>query len=104
MGYEAWKTLFEDKNAFGKTILIRRVPCQVIGVLAEKGTDLAGDNLDQVVYLPLKTVIRRLLNQDYISALYLQAKEEYKPGCPERRSQKAVAQTAWAYHHGKGRF
>ncbi len=75
LGYEAWKTLFEDKNAFGKTILIRRVPCQVIGVLAEKGTDLAGDNLDQVVYLPLKTVIRRLLNQDYISALYLQAKE-----------------------------
>jgi len=75
LGYEAWKTLFEGKNAFGKTILIRRVPCQVIGVLAEKGTDLAGDNLDQVVYLPLKTVIRRLLNQDYISALYLQAKE-----------------------------
>jgi len=75
LGYEAWKTLFEDKNAFGKTILIRRVPCQVIGVLAEKGTDLAGDNLDQVVYLPLKTVLRRLLNQDYISALYLQAKE-----------------------------
>ncbi|CAD7782053.1 MAG: MacB-like periplasmic core domain protein [Candidatus Methanoperedenaceae archaeon GB37] len=37
LGYEAWKTLFEDKNAFGKTILIRRVPCQVIGVLAEKG-------------------------------------------------------------------
>ena len=75
LGYEAWKTLFEDKNAFGKTILIRRVPCQVIGVLAEKGTDLAGDNLDQVVYLPLKTVIRRLLNQDHISALYLQAEE-----------------------------
>ena len=75
LGYEAWKTLFEGKNAFGKTILIRRVPCQVIGVLAEKGTDLAGDNLDQVVYLPLKTVLRRLLNQDYISALYLQAKE-----------------------------
>jgi len=75
LGYEAWKTLFEGKNAFGKTILIRRVPCQVIGVLAEKGTDLAGDNLDQVVYLPLKTVIRRLLNQDHISALYLQAEE-----------------------------
>ncbi len=73
LGFEAYKRLFGQGSAFGKFIFIRRVPCRVIGVLKKKGTDLAGDNLDEVVYLPLKTVMRRFLNQDYISAIYIQA-------------------------------
>ncbi|MDL1971404.1 MAG: ABC transporter permease [Candidatus Desulfofervidaceae bacterium] len=75
LGYKVWQTLFGEKRAFGKTILIWRVPCEVIGVLVPKGADLSGEDLDSVVYLPLRTVMRRFLNVDYLSGLLIQAEE-----------------------------
>ncbi|HDD35553.1 MAG TPA: FtsX-like permease family protein [Candidatus Desulfofervidus auxilii] len=76
IGYKVWKTLLGKKVSFGETILIWRVPCEVIGVLAEKGTDLTGEDLDSVVYLPLKTVMKRFLNVDYLSAILIKMKED----------------------------
>jgi len=76
LGYKVWKTLFGDERAFGKTILARRVPCKVVGVLAPKGADLAGEDLDRLVYMPLQTVLRRFLNADYLSAIFIQAQRE----------------------------
>jgi len=75
LGYKVWQTLFGNKRAFGKSFLIWRVPCEVIGVLSPKGADLAGEDLDKVVYLPLQTVMRRLLNVDYLSGIFIQAED-----------------------------
>ena len=47
----------------------------MIGVLVPKGADLSGEDLDSVVYLPLRTVMRRFLNVDYLSGLLIQAEE-----------------------------
>lgn len=74
LGYKVWQTLFGDNRAFGKDILVWRVPCEVIGVLAPKGA-LAGEDQDSVVYLPLQTVMRRFLNVDYLSGIFIQAEE-----------------------------
>jgi len=76
LGYKVWKTLFNEKGVFGKTLLIRRVPCEIIGVLAPKGADLAGEDLDNVIYLPLKTVMTRFLNVDYLSAILIETVNE----------------------------
>lgn len=76
LGYKVWETLFSGGDAIGKTILIRRVPCKVIGILEKKGVDLAGEDQDSVIYTPLSTMMRRFLNVDYFSTILIKAKEK----------------------------
>lgn len=76
LGYKVWETLFSGGDAIGKTILIRRVPCKVIGILEKKGVDLAGEDQDSVIYTPLSTMMRRFLNVDYFSTILIKAQEK----------------------------
>lgn len=57
--------------ALGKTVRVYRASLRVIGVMEEKGRDLSGDNLDEQVYVPLSTFMRRMANQDWISGVYM---------------------------------
>lgn len=76
LGYKIWETLFYGESALGKTILIRRVPCRIIGILKKKGVDLAGEDQDNVIYIPLNTMMKRFLNVDYFSTILTKAKEK----------------------------
>ena len=57
----------------GEEIRIGKVAFEVIGVLAEKGADLAGGDQDDVIYIPLETALRRLFNLTYLNNLFVQA-------------------------------
>ena len=72
LGYKVAKDLFKNEDPVGKTILIFRVPCKVIGVMEEKGVDISGEDQDSLIYTPLKTAMRRLANVDYINTIYVQ--------------------------------
>jgi len=72
IGKEVADKLFGNKSPLGRFILIYRVPCQVIGVLEEKGVDLSGANQDNQIFIPLKTFLRRFVNKDFINSIYLQ--------------------------------
>jgi putative ABC transport system permease protein len=64
--------LFGDRNPVGNTILIYRVPCMVIGVMEEKGSDLSGVDQDNQILIPLMTYLRRFVNKAYINTIYVQ--------------------------------
>lgn len=66
--------LFESRNPIGETIRIGKVSFEVIGVLQEKGTDLVGNDQDDVIYIPVNTALRRLFNLTYINNIYVQAR------------------------------
>ena len=72
LGSKIAKKFFGNEDPLGKEILIFRVPCKVIGVLDEMGTDLAGTDQDILIYTPLKTAMRRLSNVDYINTIYIE--------------------------------
>jgi putative ABC transport system permease protein len=72
LGYKIAKDFFGSEDPVGKTILIFRVPCKVIGVMEEKGSDVSGEDQDILIYTPLKTAMRRLANVDYINTIYVQ--------------------------------
>jgi putative ABC transport system permease protein len=76
LGPTTAEKLFGKENPVGKTILIWRVPCQVIGVTAAKGTDLAGTDQDNQIFVPLKTFLRTFTNQAYLNSIYIQAAEQ----------------------------
>jgi len=69
LGSEVKNKLFGSEDAIGRTILIREVPFQVVGVLSEKGSDLNGTNMDDMIYVPINTLMRRVANITYIDGM-----------------------------------
>jgi len=73
LGQGVAKKLFEGENPIGKTVFIHRVPCQVVGLMEEKGSDLSGADQDNQIFVPLQTYLRRFVNKDFINGIYVQA-------------------------------
>ncbi len=60
LGETVRQDLFGMQNPLGAQIRIAQVPCEVIGVLAAKGKNTFGQDQDDLVLLPLRTVQRRI--------------------------------------------
>ena len=74
IGETVLRNLFGDRSPVGESIRIGKVSFEVVGVLGRKGTDLVGADQDDVIYIPINTALRRLLNLTYINNIYVQAK------------------------------
>jgi len=74
IGKTVAKNLFEGRDPIGANIRIGKVSFDVIGILQEKGTDLVGNDQDDVIYIPVTTALRRLFTLTYINNIYVQAK------------------------------
>lgn len=72
IGSRVAEKLFGDENPIGKHILIFRVPCQIIGIMEEKGVDISGIDQDNQIFIPLNTYLRRFVNKDFINSIYVQ--------------------------------
>lgn len=59
-------------RALGQQVLIGRSALRVVGVMEEKGADIAGADQDEQVFVPLSTYLRRMANQTWITGVYLQ--------------------------------
>ena len=73
LGKTVAQNLFEGRAPVGETVRIGKVVFEVIGVLDEKGTDLVGNDQDDVIFVPVDTALRRLFNITYINTLFIQA-------------------------------
>jgi putative ABC transport system permease protein len=65
------RELFEGRSPIGQQIRIGNVPFEVIGVLGSGGIDPHGVDRDDVVWIPISTMQRRVLNVDFISTAKL---------------------------------
>ncbi|MGB9714899.1 MAG: ABC transporter permease [Thermodesulfovibrionales bacterium] len=64
------KELFRNESPIGKYVLIKTIPVQIVGVLSERGTSPAGENLDDRIVIPITTLMRKLENETkYVRAL-----------------------------------
>lgn len=75
LGTKIAEKLFGKENPIGKHILIFRVPCEVIGVMEEKGVDISGIDQDNQIFIPLNTFMRRFVNKNYINSIYVQVSD-----------------------------
>ena len=76
IGTTAARNLFGDTDPIGRQIRIGTVPLDVIGVLEPFGVDPHGIDKDNEVIIPVTTMMRRVLNIDYV----LGAKIGFTPG------------------------
>jgi putative ABC transport system permease protein len=74
LGPTVARALFGDEPPVGRRILVGQIPFEVIGVLLPRGADLSGADQDDVVMIPLRTALRRVLNQDWLGGIYLRAR------------------------------
>ncbi|HOG17297.1 MAG: Macrolide export ATP-binding/permease protein MacB [Syntrophaceae bacterium PtaU1.Bin231] len=64
--------LFGEADPLGRTIMIWRVPCEVIGVMEAKGVDLSGVDQDNQLFVPLQTFLKNFVNREYVNTFYVQ--------------------------------
>ncbi len=65
IGHTIVEKLFQTADPIGKTIRIKNIPFQIIGVLETKGANLGGDDQDNVVMAPYTTVRKRLQGSNF---------------------------------------
>jgi putative ABC transport system permease protein len=75
LGKTAAGNLFEGRNPLGETVRIKNVPFEVIGVLEEKGVNAIGQDDDDLILVPITTVMRRVMNVSYVNDIYIEAKD-----------------------------
>ncbi|MGL4722502.1 MAG: ABC transporter permease [Desulfovibrionaceae bacterium] len=72
LGYNIAKELFTSaKDAVGKTVRLDKTVARVVGVVQEIGQSTTGSRLDEYIYIPLSTYMRRITNQNHITGVYL---------------------------------
>jgi len=78
LGQTAVLNLFGSGDLVGETIRIGNVPFTVIGVMEPKGLDIAGQDQDDQIFVPLRTALRRLFNLTYLSTVYVSVRDSHE--------------------------
>jgi putative ABC transport system permease protein len=69
IGPTVQKELFGTANPIGEQLRIGNVQFEIKGIMQAKGTSPGGGDMDDRIYIPLSTLMRRVANVDYISAI-----------------------------------
>jgi putative ABC transport system permease protein len=73
IGQTIKEKLFGSTSPLGETLRVKKVACEVIGVLAAKGQSTFGSDQDDVVLMPLRAFQRRIAGSTDISAINISA-------------------------------
>jgi len=73
VGKTVIKNMLGGEDPLGKTVRINAIPFRIIGIFESKGLDSDGIDQDDILLIPIKSMLRRLLNQNYISTIYAKA-------------------------------
>lgn len=68
------QALFGDVDPVGLEIRIAAVPFEISAVMAPRGTDVGGTDLDNEIVIPLQTAMRRVLNIPFVHTILVQAR------------------------------
>jgi putative ABC transport system permease protein len=67
--------LFGSEDPVGATIRLQKLACQVIGVLSAKGQSGFGQDQDDLVVIPLRTLQRRMAGNSDVGAILVSARD-----------------------------
>jgi len=75
LGETARKALFGAETAVGQKVRVNNIACDVIGTLVAKGQSSFGNDRDDVILMPLRTVQRRITGTPDIRSIYVSARD-----------------------------
>ncbi|MFL6619602.1 MAG: ABC transporter permease, partial [Povalibacter sp.] len=75
LGNTVRRELFEGQDPVGATIRLNKLSCQVIGVLDIKGQSGFGQDQDDLVLVPLRTLQRRIAGNADVNSILVSARD-----------------------------
>ena len=71
IGKKVVKNLFGEEDPIGKVVKVHFIAFTIIGVFDTKGVDTNGLDQDDLILIPLSTLIRRIVHQTHISRIFV---------------------------------
>ncbi len=71
------KKLFGSQDPENQSIRLKKLSCRVIGVMESKGQSNFGNDQDEIVIVPLKTMQRRITGSNDVAMIYVAVKDGY---------------------------
>jgi putative ABC transport system permease protein len=69
VGETVRRELYGQRPALGDQLRVKQISCEIIGILASKGQGAFGNDQDDMVLVPLKTLQRRLTGNTRVNTL-----------------------------------
>ena len=69
IGETVRRELYGSRSALGEQLRVKKISCEIVGVLASKGQGSFGNDQDDVVLVPLKTLQRRITGNTRVNTL-----------------------------------
>ena len=63
------RELFGDTPALGQSLRVKQISCEIVGVLGSKGQGAFGNDQDDMVFMPIKTLQRRITGNTQVNTL-----------------------------------
>jgi putative ABC transport system permease protein len=67
--------LFGSVSPIGQTLRVGNIPCEIIGLLVQKGESSMGVDQDDTVLIPLRTFQRRIAGNTDVNTIYVSARD-----------------------------
>jgi putative ABC transport system permease protein len=80
LGETVRRDLYGDQIPIGARMRINKLTCEVIGVLSAKGSSSFGQDMDELVLMPLKAVQRRLAGNTEINVIRISVANQSEIG------------------------
>ena len=71
IGKTAIKNLFGEEDPIGQVVKVHFIPFKILGVFEAKGVDTNGLDQDDLIFIPLPTLMRRIVNQTHVSRIFV---------------------------------
>ncbi|HEU4582969.1 MAG TPA: ABC transporter permease [Polyangiaceae bacterium] len=92
IGATVQREMFGERDALGQSVRVGKISCTVVGVLASKGESGIGQDQDDMILMPLRTVQRRLLGNSDVSTIFLSARADRSTQSVEQQTEALLRQ------------
>jgi putative ABC transport system permease protein len=75
LGETVRRELFGSVDPVGESLRLKKLSCEVIGVISVKGQSTMGPDQDDIVVVPLRTFWRRIAGNQDVSQIHVSARE-----------------------------
>jgi putative ABC transport system permease protein len=79
IGATVQREVFGGTSALGQQLRVKQISCEVVGLLASKGQGSFGNDQDDVVLVPIKTLQRRITGSTSVNTLLVSMMEGSDP-------------------------
>src|SRR6201999_2031829 len=76
VGQTVRKEMYGDQVPIGARLRINKATCEIIGFLSPKGEAIFGQDMDDILLMPVKAVQRRLAGTTEVNAIRISVADE----------------------------